>query len=357
VRIINKQFKKAAKFTDIHFGRKNNSELHNQDCIRYIEWFCATVKADPTIDHVIFLGDWHEHRSAINGMTLDYSHRASKMLNELGIPVFFIVGNHDLYYRNNRDIFTTTFFDTLENFIMVNEPIVIRDSTGDKFLLCPFMFEEEYPSLLEFSNIFIWYGHFEFKGFVVTGDTYTLEHGPDPVTFKSIKRIFTGHFHKRQNKNNVYYIGNSFPADFSDANDFERGMATYEYDTDTLNYINWPDCPSYINTKLSAILEAEDSDVKKILVKDSRVNCLVDSEITYDESNKLKEYFINKFKLREFNFDEPSDVLDEILEDTDMDIEDIEMESTSSIVRKLLERIKESKIKPEKLVKIYDRLK
>ena len=32
-------FKKAAVFTDIHFGLKNNSSIHNQDCEDYIDWF------------------------------------------------------------------------------------------------------------------------------------------------------------------------------------------------------------------------------------------------------------------------------------------------------------------------------
>ena len=41
---------KAACFTDIHWGRKNNSELHNQDCLRFVEWFCGEVKKDTDID-------------------------------------------------------------------------------------------------------------------------------------------------------------------------------------------------------------------------------------------------------------------------------------------------------------------
>ena len=59
------KLKKASMMTDIHFGRKSNSEQHNQDCLDYIDWFCAKVKKDKKIDHVMFLGDWHENRSAL----------------------------------------------------------------------------------------------------------------------------------------------------------------------------------------------------------------------------------------------------------------------------------------------------
>ena len=70
----------------------------------YVDWFCAQVRSDPTIDHINFLGDWHENRSAINIATLKASLEGARRLNSLGLPIFFIVGNHDLYNRHNREI-------------------------------------------------------------------------------------------------------------------------------------------------------------------------------------------------------------------------------------------------------------
>ena len=35
-------FKTAACFTDIHYGLKQNSRLHLDDCARYIDWFITT---------------------------------------------------------------------------------------------------------------------------------------------------------------------------------------------------------------------------------------------------------------------------------------------------------------------------
>ena len=46
--------KKAAVCTDIHFGKKTNSKVHNEDCIRFLEWFRDQVKKDPEIDHIMF---------------------------------------------------------------------------------------------------------------------------------------------------------------------------------------------------------------------------------------------------------------------------------------------------------------
>ena len=85
--------KKAAVCTDIHFGKKSNDKTHNQDCIRYLEWFKSQVDKDSEIDHVMFLGDWNENRSALNIETLNYSYQGAKILNSIGLPVFFIIGN------------------------------------------------------------------------------------------------------------------------------------------------------------------------------------------------------------------------------------------------------------------------
>lgn len=346
-----KKFKKAAMFTDIHFGRKNNSELHNKDCLRFIEWFCENVKADPTIDCVVFLGDWHEHRSAINGMTLRYSYRGAKLLNELGIPVFVVIGNHDLYNRNNRDVYTTNPFDSLSNFTLVNEkPLVLEKNDT---VIFPYLFEAEYHSVMPelASKHSVIMGHFEFKGFVVTGESRVMDHGPEHTAFAKAKRIFSGHFHKRQIKDNVVYIGNAFPGDFGDANDFERGMAVYEFGTDNLTFTDWEDCPKYISAPLSEILDAP----KKVLRLDARVKCQADIDLTFEESTEIKEKLTKKYKLREFTILETNDH-NELLTETEFDLEGYEMESTSNIVKEMLRQVKGDKISADKLVKIYEGL-
>ena len=348
-----KKLKKAACFTDIHWGRKNNSELHNNDCMRFVEWFCENVRNDSEIDHIIFLGDWFEHRSSINGLTLDYAYRGACMLEELGLPVYFIVGNHDLYYRHTRQVYSTNFFRSLDNFKLIGEPTVFEELGEEGALICPYLFESEYANLTQYFNVPVWFGHFEFKGFVVTGDTRVMEHGPDPDDFKKPRRIFSGHFHKRQSGRNIQYIGNAFPADFGDANDSSRGMMIYDYDNDSVEFKDWDECPTYIKTKLTELTAKK---AKEILKKDARVRCLVDKPISFEESTKLKEYLVDKFQLRELYLEESSE-LQEALSDTDVNVEEVEeLESTDVIIRNLLEKIEAEKINNNKLIKIYEEL-
>lgn len=342
-------YKKVAMLTDIHFGRKNNSEVHNQDCLDYLEWFCKNISKDKEIDAIFFLGDWHEHRSAINGMTLHYSEIGANMLNALGKPVYFVVGNHDLYFRNTRDIFTTVIFDKLENFTLVNEPIVLKDNSC---VIAPFLFEEEYDEFFKkYKEYDVIAGHFEFKGFVLTGETFVKEDGPDPSKYSKQKKIFSGHYHKRQSKHNVHYIGNTFPADFSDANDLERGMAVYDFRTDDVKYINWPECPKYIKTKLSDVLK----NPSKVLDENARVKVVVDQEISLSENNEIKKLLTEKYGLREMVLEEQVSTEVE-LTDIEQEIEDLKLTDLSDIVPELLKRIKSDKIDSTKLVEIYRKL-
>ena len=81
-------FKKAIVFTDIHFGLKSNSLLHNQDCSRFIDWVIATAK-EHGCETGMFLGDWHHHRAAINLQTLNFSLEALEKLSRAFDQFYF----------------------------------------------------------------------------------------------------------------------------------------------------------------------------------------------------------------------------------------------------------------------------
>ena len=85
-------FKTAACFTDIHYGLKQNSRLHLQDCDRFIDWFIAEAKAR-NAETCIFLGDWNHHRASISVATMNASIKDFKKLNDAFEKVYMIMGN------------------------------------------------------------------------------------------------------------------------------------------------------------------------------------------------------------------------------------------------------------------------
>ena len=345
------KLKKTAAFTDIHWGAKSNSDQHNQDCLNFIDWFCEQVQGDPTIDHIMFLGDWFENRSAINVATLNWSHRGAKKINDLNLPVYFVIGNHDLYHRHTRELFSTIGFSEFKNFHIVNEPIIVPE-IANGVLISPFLFPEEYPSLVKYSNIDTWWGHFEFKGFVVTGYNIVMPTGPDPKDFAGPKHIVSGHFHKRQAQRNVVYMGNTFPTNFGDAGDNNRGMMVYDHTINKMEFINWDQCPKYTKTTVSDLL---DNKIK--LFPESRIKCIVDVPVTYEEVSALKQGFVDSFSLREFSMEE-SQSLSDVLSGTETTVEgDGKLDNVDDLVVQMLNEIDNDHIDNNILIEEYRRIR
>jgi DNA repair exonuclease SbcCD nuclease subunit len=345
-------FKKIGMFTDIHFGRRSNSKVHNQDCLDHISWFCNEIQVAGDYSHIVFLGDWFESRSAINIETMEYSYDGLKLLNSLEIPVYFIVGNHDLHRRTTRDVHSVRMFQELTNIIVVDKPIVI-----DHCLFSPFLFEPEYGSMIAHNNLYAWFGHFEFMNFVITGYNTVMDHGPNHKIFNGPNKIFSGHFHKRQIQDNVYYIGNAFPMDFGDAGDSDRGMATYDVLADKVTFKNWDDCPTYSKTMLSKVMDDDWEHKPKMKVK-----CVIDVDLPYSSAQELREGMIEMYQLRDFVLEEDRATKQGLLEGDGVKVTDdigVDFTSIDDLVIKQLELAKEDKkstIDVNMLIEIYKNL-
>lgn len=340
--------RKAAVTNDNHFGKRSNSEEHNKNCYNYIAWMCEQVKQDPSIDHIVMQGDWHEHRSSVHGITLKYSVDAMKLLNGLGMPVFWLLGNHDLVQRQTRNYYTTYFAHCFDNFRIIDTPTIVPEIYGTA-LMCPFLFDDEYKDLVQYTNIPVWWGHFEFKGFVITGHNVRMEHGPDHTDFIGPTRIFSGHYHKRQTIGNVTYVGSPFPMDYSDSGDTDRGLTIYDYELDEVTHQAWPDAPVFMKVKLTSILDG----IVDLPARAS-VRCIIDMPITYEESVALKQDLITQHNLREFVMEE-DDSVNIALSETDSDIND-QLMGTSELVMNMLHHIDTPKIDRNKLISIYQKL-
>jgi len=345
------KLKKAAICTDIHFGKKTNSRLHNEDCIRFLEWFKSNVENDPDIDHILFLGDWNETRSALNIETLNYSYQGARLLNSIGLPVFVIIGNHDLYRRHTRDIHSVIPYQELDNFTLITEPTTIPEIGNGGTLLCPYLFHHEYDDLKQYLNLETWWGHFEFRGFIMSG-TITMPTGPNIYDFIGPKHIVSGHFHKRQSTEQVIYMGNAFPMDFGDAGDNDRGMMTYDHSNNEVMFYNWAECPKYVKTTLSDLM---DKTVE--LYPQARVKCIIDIPITFEESTELRNSFVNKYDLREFVTEESREIKTAMTDtETDVDWDEMQLKGVNELVVEMLQDIDTDHINSDLLINIYQGL-
>ena len=282
-------FKKAAVMTDLHIGLKSNSIVHNEDCLNFVKWFAETAKTNGC-DIAIICGDWHNHRASINIHSLHYSMQCLEILNSSFSRVFFITGNHDLYYREKRDIHSVAWADYLPNVTVVNDILTEGDVT-----FCPWLIGDEIKKIKKVKSKYM-FGHFELGNFYMNAQVLMPEHdGALTVNdFDSIGQVFSGHFHKRQARKNIWYIGNAFPHNYADAGDDARGMMILEWGQEPV-FKAWPRQPLFRVYKLSEVLENPEG----LLLIDSHVRVHLDIDISYEEANFIRETLIPEHKLRE----------------------------------------------------------
>jgi DNA repair exonuclease SbcCD nuclease subunit len=281
-------FKKVACFTDIHFGLKSNSNVHNQDCEQFVDWYIAKAKEEGC-DVGIFMGDWHHNRNSLNITTMDYSLRALEKLGKAFDKFYFFPGNHDLYYKDKRDIHSVEFGKYIPGITVVHEPTTIGDVT-----LCPWLVGEEWKSVGKKGGKYI-FGHFELPSFFMNAMVQMPDHGEIKLdSFKGYELGFSGHFHKRQQQKNMIYIGNAFPHNYADAWDDERGMMILEWDG-TPEYHSWPAQPTFRTVKLSQLIDEADS----LILPKQHLRVTLDIDISYEEASFIKEKFIADYDIRE----------------------------------------------------------
>jgi len=335
-------FKKAAVFTDIHFGMKGNSRIHNQDCEDFVDWFIETAKEEGC-ETAIFCGDWNHNRNSLNLTTMDAGIRALEKLGAAFDNFYMFAGNHDLYYKDKRDVKSTEFARHIPGVTVVEEITQIEDVA-----MVPWMVGEESKKVASLDCKYM-FGHFELPSFLMNAMVRMPDHGDlKAENLTKPDYVFTGHFHKRQSQKNVHYIGNSFPHNYADAWDDDRGMMVLdrENSADPV-YINWPDCPKYRTVKLSQLIDEKDTMLKSKMY----LRVTLDLPISFEEATFIKETFMNEYKCREITLI-PQKSIEEIT--TDLDIE--QFESVDQIVSNEILAIDSENFDKALLLDIYNGL-
>ena len=331
-------FKKAAVFTDIHWGLKNNSIQHNTDCTNFVDWFIETAKKQ-NCETCFFLGDWHHNRAAINIQTLQFSLRGLEKLSASFDKIYFIVGNHDMFYRDKRDTHSVEWAKHLPNVIIIDEWFSQDDVT-----IIPWIVGDEWKRLKKMKGKYV-FSHLELPNFFMNA----MIQMPDYKEIQSehlngYESVFSGHFHKRQKKNNITYIGNAFPHNYSDAGDDKRGMMMLEWDKEPM-YFGWPNAPKYRVYNLSDVLD----DPAGLLLPDSYVKINLDIDISFEEASFIREKLMPEHHLRELTLIP----IKRDFTDNNPDNTNTQFESVDTIIQTQIESLEVGTFDKKLLLDIY----
>ena len=169
----------------------------------------------------------------------DFRERFIQPFLHLEIDLHILVGNHDIYFRNTNDV------NSLQELLGANyKNIHIYpeaqevDFGGFPILMMPWINpqNEIYSfGMMDETKADTMVSHLEVVGFEMHGGHFS-ESGFDKSQFKKFDTIFSGHYHKKSDDGQIYYLGTPYQMTWSDYN-CPKGFHVFDTETRELTRI------------------------------------------------------------------------------------------------------------------------
>ena len=231
---------KIALLTDTHFGARNDNLNFNDYFYEFYEGVFFPYLQQNNIKHCIHLGDLMDRRKYVSYRILkDFRERFIQPFLHLEIDLHILVGNHDIYFRNTNDV------NSLQELLGANyKNIHIYpeaqevDFGGFPILMMPWINpqNEIYSfGMMDETKADTMVSHLEVVGFEMHGGHFS-ESGFDKSQFKKFDTIFSGHYHKKSDDGQIYYLGTPYQMTWSDYN-CPKGFHVFDTETRELTRI------------------------------------------------------------------------------------------------------------------------
>jgi hypothetical protein len=190
------------------------------------------------ITTVVDMGDTFDSRKGVDFSALAWAkNNYYDRLQDMGIRVHTIVGNHTAYYKNTNDVNAVDLLlREYDNVPVYSEPTEISLDKL-KVLLIPWINSENQEKsfgLIKKSNCKVAMGHLELNGFRAHRG-HVMDHGHESDLYNKYERVFSGHYHTRSDNGKIFYLGNPYEMFWNDLED-PRGFSIF--DTKTLEHFH-----------------------------------------------------------------------------------------------------------------------
>lgn len=281
---------------DLHIGARNDNPIFHK---HFEEFYTNTFF--PYIDRhefkrVVVLGDLFCRQKYVNYNTLAKSRKyLFDPLAERDIRVDVILGNHDCFYKNTLEINSPELLlDGYSNIKIYKEPTEVM--LGDtKVLYLPWICDENRERCLKAvleTDALILFAHLDIIGFDLGGGRLQ-DKGFQIKDFDKFEYVLTGHYHKKQQIQNIKYLGAPYQMNWGDYN-LTKGFTIFEPKERLFTHIRNPTTIYYKvhynddNKNSNEVLDIDFSSMENAFVK-VIVRCKNDPElfdIFIDKLNK-----------------------------------------------------------------------
>ncbi|ANA49403.1 endonuclease subunit [Salmonella phage vB_SnwM_CGG4-1] len=254
-------------------------------------------------------GDIFDVRKAITHKTMEFAREIASMLEEAGIVMHTIIGNHDMNLKHKIHPNAITELLGKYDHIVIHDTPETVDFDGCLIDMIPWMCEENTSDIMNHiktSDADICIGHWELSGFYYYKGLKS--HGLEPDFLKKYKHVRSGHFHTISSAANVKYIGTPWTLTAGDEND-PRGFWIQDTQDDSFDFIENETCwhqkiiypfkgkfdiNRYKNISVRVIITEVDKDLPKFeselekVVHELRTVSKIDNSLEVDEEAEVE---------------------------------------------------------------------
>lgn len=259
---------------------------------------CRTRKCDG----VIILGDVLD-RPMNSHFLLDTVYQ---IFEELGVPLFVLLGNHDLSIHDD------TMYTSLNMLRSLKETVLIDDIRTDLIPDTVFVpYHKRHTLVGEEAENYLGYNvvtHIGITGFEVRSGLSIVDEF-HPEYLKLFKFILTGHYHKPQREGNILYVGSPWAIRM----DEREAKNMYVWDTDT-NEIETIE--ETITPTVKDVIVTKKEDLKNIQITDkhTKLRVIVTDNKLLAYAEKLRDQYRGhihvQLRLERTQIDRPETVID-----------------------------------------------
>lgn len=264
--------------TDWHFNKSFGK--FDETILQGVRELCAYAVAN-NLKYFIQLGDVIDVKQHILHSSLTLAVEAFELISNTFEHSFVLVGNHDIFKKVGMHEHNISFINAFPNITLVDAPITIETKSNKQILMLPFVGNTELLKEFLVPADYL-FGHLEINGYLLNSFVQATDGlDSDNGILDKYELVVSGHFHKRQHRNNICYIG-SMMRFFYGEQDEARGYSVFNAKTADVSYIDYSH-PSLFKIRLSKIDEFYSR-----LKEGDKIKLVLDSPIQYHELEQLK---------------------------------------------------------------------
>lgn len=275
--------------SDIHFGLQNKTSIYAMQKNYFYNFLLPMTS---TNDYLFILGDVFENRTMIDIKILhDVYFEIFSVLSKSFKEIHILVGNHDMYNKNTNDI-TLLDFLIFDN-VHIHKEEFLKEVQNQKYLFVPFYHDKNLEKEILKRNKdkdYICLMHTEISGFYYTKNIIVDDKlGNNKSFYSGYKQIYSGHFHIRQNSDNITYIGSPYHLNRNDIGNKKGVHILYELDGELVEqFIENDYSPEFLVYNYDEVLELYNKNLIEKIFKNNYIDLYINEQERI-ELNKIIE--------------------------------------------------------------------